>query len=211
MSRARNLIVAMLLATSLSAPAMAGDLGTMGNTFPISERDILEYIAGQIAKAKAAGKLPAMQREFTERVKKRVERPKPVEGLRKTEAPRTWLFDPTITVPQNFKHPDGRVFARAGDRINPLERMPGFDRVMILIDGDDPDQVAFGLRKLKQVGVQRGRLILTNGAPLELMRKNKVQVYFDQEGRISGHFAVRQVPAVIERDGLRMRISEVRP
>ena len=207
----RKMAMALCAATMIASPAAAGDLGTMGYTFPIGERDILDYVAAQIAKAKASGKLPAMQREFTERVKKRVERPKAVEGLRTTEAPRSWLFDPSITVPQDYRHPDGRVFAHAGDRINPLERMPGFDRVMILVNGDDPAQVAFGLKKLKQVGVQRGRLILTNGAPLELMRKNKVQIYFDQEGRITGHFGVRQVPAVIERDGLRMRISEVRP
>lgn len=206
-------LAALSVAVALAAGqgALASDLGVSGTTFAIGERDILEFIAAQLAKAKSLGRLPELQRQFTARVKKRVERPRPVDGLVATSAPRSWLFDPSIIVPQDFKHPDGRVFAKAGDRLNPLDRLPGFDRVMIFVDGDDPAQVEFGFRKLQQVGIQRGRLILTNGAPLELMRKRKVQVYFDQEGRLTGHFGVRQVPAIIEREGSKLRISEVKP
>ncbi|WP_240454427.1 type-F conjugative transfer system protein TraW [Caulobacter sp. 17J65-9] len=201
----------MATAIAAAGAAQAKDLGTIGHTFTIAETDILEYIAAKLRKAQQAGKLDSLQKEFTARVKKRVERPRAVDGLRTTVEPRSWLFDPTIIVPKDFSDPQGRVFARAGERLNPLDRLPGFDRVLIFINGDDPRQVEFAFKKLGQIGERRGRVVLVDGAPLELMRKRKRQVYFDQEGRLSGHFGLRQVPAIVEREGSRLRVSEVKP
>jgi conjugal transfer pilus assembly protein TraW len=206
--RLLSLAAALVVAAS---PVSAEDLGTAGHTFTIAETDILEYIAAKLKAAQAKGKLGALQKEFTERVKKRVERPRPVEGVTTTQTPRSWLFDPTIVVPKDFADQKGRVFARAGDRINPLDRLPGYDRVMVFVNGDDPKQVEFAFKKLQELGEVRTKIILTDGAPLELMRKRKKIVYFDQEGRLTGHFAIRQVPAVVQREGSKLRISEVRP
>jgi conjugal transfer pilus assembly protein TraW len=46
---------------------------------------------------------------------------------------------------------------------------------------------------------------------MELMRRRRVQFYFDQEAKLSTHFGIRQVPARVEKDGDKLRISEVRP
>lgn len=195
---------------ALASPASAGDLGTHGQTFAIGERDILEMIAEQLRRAEASGRMGQLQEEFKRRVQARVERPTPVPGLVRTVEPRSWLFDPSIPVPQDFADQRGRVFARKGQLINPLERLPGFDRVLIFLDGDDPAQVEWGIEQLRASGEQRTRLILTKGAPLELMRRRRVQFYFDQEAKLSTHFGIRQVPARIEKEGNRLRISEVR-
>jgi conjugal transfer pilus assembly protein TraW len=62
---------------------------------------------------------------------------------------------------------------------------------------------------MSKLGEQRTRVILVKGAPLELMRRRKVQVYFDQAGTLSQHFGLTQVPAKIEREGSKLRILEV--
>ena len=193
-----------------ASPALAGDLGTHGQTFDIAERDILEMISEQLKRAEASGRMGQLQDEFKRRVQAKVERPNPVPGLVRTVEPRSWLFDPSIIVPQDFSDHRGRVFARAGQRINPLERLPGFDRVLIFLDGDDAAQVDWAVGQLREGGEHRVRLILTKGAPLELMRRRRVQFYFDQEAKLSTHFGIRQVPARIEKEGNRLRIQEVR-
>jgi len=202
---------AAALLMAAASPALAGDLGTHGQTFDIAERDILEMISEQLKRAEASGRMGQLQDEFKRRVQAKVERPNPVPGLVRTVEPRSWLFDPSIIVPQDFSDHRGRVFARAGQRINPLERLPGFDRILIFLDGDDAAQVDWAVGQLREGGEHRVRLILTKGAPMELMRRRRVQFYFDQEAKLSTHFGIRQVPARVEKDGDKLRISEVRP
>ncbi|MEF9943429.1 MAG: type-F conjugative transfer system protein TraW [Burkholderiaceae bacterium] len=202
---------AVALFMAAASPALAGDLGTHGQTFDIAERDILEMISEQLKRAEASGRMGQLQDEFKRRVQAKVERPNPVPGLVRTVEPRSWLFDPSIIVPQDFSDHRGRVFARAGQRINPLERLPGFDRVLIFLDGDDAAQVDWAVGQLREGGEHRVRLILTKGAPMELMRRRRVQFYFDQEAKLSTHFGIRQVPARVEKDGDKLRISEIRP
>ena len=202
---------AAALFMAAASPALAGDLGTHGQTFDIAERDILEMISEQLKRAEASGRMGQLQDEFKRRVQAKVERPNPVPGLVRTVEPRSWLFDPSIIVPQDFSDHRGRVFARAGQRINPLERLPGFDRILIFLDGDDAAQVDWAVGQLREGGEHRVRLILTKGAPMELMRRRRVQFYFDQEAKLSTRFGIRQVPARVEKDGDKLRISEVRP
>jgi conjugal transfer pilus assembly protein TraW len=199
------------LATLLgfASPTYGRDLGAHGQTFAIGEVDILKTLGDQLRKAEASGDLAKLQADFTKRVKAGVERPVPVPSLVRTQKPRSWLFDPSIIVPKDFADQRGRVFARQGDRINPLDKIPGFDRVLIFIDGDDEAQVDWAIIQMSKLGEQRTRLILVKGAPLELMRRRKVQVYFDQAGTLSRHFGLTQVPAKIEREGSKLLISEV--
>lgn len=204
-------LFSLILASVFGAasPTYGRDLGTHGQTFAIGEVDILETLGDQLRKAQASGKLAKLQADFTSRVKAGVERPVPVPGLVRTVRPRSWLFDPSIIVPKDFADQRGRVFARQGDRINPLDRIPGFDRVLIFIDGDDEPQVDWAISQMSKLGEQRTRVILVKGAPLELMRRRKVQVYFDQAGTLSRHFGLTQIPAKIEREGSKLRILEV--
>jgi conjugal transfer pilus assembly protein TraW len=193
------------------APAQAADLGVRGALFPIVEIDLLDIIGAKLKAAKASGRIDALDKVFAKRAVASVERPAAVPGLITTRQPRTWLYDPTFTVPHDYADQEGRVFARAGTRINPLLRMPDFDRVLVFFDGDDPAQVGYALSTLRRYGAQRTRLILVKGSPVELMRREKTEVFFDQMGLLTDKFRLRQVPAVIVREGELLRISEVKP
>lgn len=203
--------VAAALCVLICGPAAAADLGVHGETSAIVETDVLEMIAGRLKAAQASGKIDRLNREFADRAAKRIQRPEPVASLTRTSEPRSYLFDPSITVPQDFADHEGRVFARAGERINPLARLPGFDKELVFLDGDDPKQVSFALGRLKAKGAHRVYLILTSGAPLELMRRHKTAFYFDQAGSLTQRFGLRQVPAVVAREGMALRVREVTP
>jgi conjugal transfer pilus assembly protein TraW len=204
--------VAVVIASGVGAgSARAEDLGTHGATFAIAEQDILQVIAAKLRLAEAGGRIERMQQEFQRRVRARVERPQAAPGVRTTVEPRSWLFDPSIVVPRDFADHRGRVFARAGSRVNPLQRMPDYDRVMLFIDGDDARQVDWAIGQMREHGEHRTRMVLTKGAPLELMRSRRVQFFFDQEAKLVTHFQIRQVPARITKEGERLRIEELNP
>ena len=68
------------------------------------------------------------------------------------------------------------------------------ERARILLDREG--------RKLK--------LILTGGSWLDLMRRWKHPVYFDQQGHLVEKLRIRQVPALVTQEGRRLRIDEIR-
>ncbi len=194
-----------------AASSPAKDLGAQGALFPVNEADIMAFLAARLQTAKASGKAEQLNRAFAARAKQSLMRPPAVEGLVTTKSPRTWLFDPTYVVPQDIADQNGRVFAHAGQVVNPLQAMPDFDRVYVFIDGDDPRQVALGMAQLRKTGPTRTRVILVKGSPVELMRSEKTPLYFDQAGIMSTRFGLHQVPAVVVREGDKLRISEVAP
>ena len=202
---------AILSVLLLACPAAASELGVRGALFPLAETDVLDLLKARLKAAEASGQVETLNHAFAARARRSIQRPAPVPGLVHTTTPRTWTFDPSIVATKDIADPYGRVFVHAGERINPLQRMPGFDRVMVFIDGDDPAEVAFGLKTLQTYGGLRARVILVKGAPLELMKREKIALYFDQGGALVDRFGLRQVPAIIERAGDLLQISEVRP
>lgn len=205
------IILAAATLSAVAVPAQAKDFGVYGATFRIAETDLLAELLARLKAAEAAGRMASLNRAFAARVKARVNRPPPVAGVVHTTRPRSWLFDPSIRVPRDFADETGRIFAREGDVINPLDRIPDFNRVLIFIDGDDPRQVAFALRRAKRDLSARSYIVLTAGAPVELMRRTRTELYFDQDGTLTARLGVTQVPAVVEREGRALRISEVAP
>lgn len=190
---------------------MANDLGTYGETFDIAETNLLAFMGAKLQAAVKGGRVDALNRQFSATAKRHIEEPAPVAGLQTTETPKTWLFDPSITAPEDLHDAKGNIFVHAGDRINPLDRLPTYDRVMVFLDGRDERQVRLGLDKSKRLGAQRVILILTAGAPVKLMKSSRTGFYYDQQGILTAKFGITHVPAVVERAGNRLKISEVLP
>ncbi len=207
----KRLLVPLLIAAGATLSAQASDLGTYGATFAISETDLLKYLGAKLKTAEAKGQIGMLNRRFAETSQRHIENPPPVAGITRTVKPRSWLFDPSMTVERDLADPQGRIFAHAGDRINPLDQMPTYRRVLVFLDGTDAKEVRFATTKSKALGGDRVMLILTNGAPVELMKGEGLTFYYDQDGLLTRRFAITQVPATVEREGNRLRISEVTP
>jgi conjugal transfer pilus assembly protein TraW len=209
---ARGAAAAAVIGLAIAAfgsSAVAGDLGAYGATFKVREVDLFDMLRAKLAVAQKSGKIEALNKAFVARVRKRLDRPEPVAGLTRAVTQRSWLYDPTFVVPQNFADNKGRVFAHAGDRINPLDRLPSFQRVLVFVDGDDQEQVGFAIRRYR-ANPNQVRIVLTKGAPIQLMQKEKVELYFDQSGTLTQKFGFSHTPAVVEKDGRALRITEVK-
>jgi conjugal transfer pilus assembly protein TraW len=53
------------------------------------------------------------------------------------------------------------------------------------------------------------KLILTGGSYLDLMRRWKLAVFYDQQGHLTTQLGIRHVPALVTQDGKRLRIDEL--
>ena len=188
-----------------AAALQAADLGQHGAVFEIREPDFLQTIHDRLAQKEARGEIEAFRRAQIESAKNYVHRPTPAARLTPAETYLRYEVDLSMTVNRDLSDHRGVVFARAGTVINPLETST-FTRKIILFDGDRPEQVEFALGQGNELDVL---LVLTSGAPLELMRAHGRRFYFDQDGVLSSKFAVQHLPARISRAGLVMQVEEI--
>lgn len=206
MSRAATpLLVAALLIASGKAGAV--DLGTIGPTYEIAEPHLLAFIEQRLREKERSGELQRLAEAARTRGIDTVRQPPPVEGLRTTERPRTFYVDPSFTLDRNITDPQGRLMFAAGTRKNPLE-VVSLSRHLLFFDARDPRQVKHA-RELSGRYAGRIKPILTGGSYLDLMKAWRVPVYYDQSGTLTRRFGIRQVPALVSQDGLRLRIDEL--
>lgn len=191
--------------------AWPNDLGNYGETYPIIEVDLLTLMSNKLHALQASGQLDRVNRTLMARTQEKVEHPAPVAGVTTTEKPASFLYDPTYLIQQDIADEKGRVFAHRGDRINALERLPGFNRTLLFIDARDPRQVKRAVDLHKRLGAEKLVVILTAGAPMELMRKERFQVSYDQSGLLTGQLRISHVPAIVARQGNELKIDEVMP
>lgn len=195
------LTLTILTQIGMASSIYAKDFGIQGHVFPIVEQNILEYIEEKLREVN----LEEFNNKFQEQVKKSVNRPKSVTGIVKAETPNTHYHDPSYVLEDDIFDHEGKLMHARGTKVNPLEHMP-LREVLIFVDGDDEAQVEYALNERRSRG-GFAKIILTNGAPLELSNEHKVWFFFDQAGIFTKKFEITQVPSLVEQDGLRLKVS----
>lgn len=185
----------------------ARDLGTFGATFDIQELDLLQEIEQKLSNLQTTGKLTALQKSWQQQARTSLERPKSVSHIRRTTKPRTFYFDPSITVLEDFKDHKGVVFQKAGTRVNPLATI-SLTKTLLFLDGDDNTQVQWAFQETK-TRKDKSTMILVRGSPLKWMEQTKKRFYFDQNGALVHKLGIQQVPARVSQSGLYLKVEEV--
>lgn len=188
-----------LLSSSLSAK----DLGCHGEVFKIKEESLLEVIKARLLKMQENGSITTYQKQLAEHAKKKALNPDPVKSINKTTTPRVFYYDPTIILPQDLRDHEGRVFARKGDRANPLQITP-LTKWILFIDGEDERQVKWALHQSLT-----SKIILVKGSPLNLEETHSRRFYFDQLGLLTKKLGITQVPAKVSQEGTQLKIEEL--
>jgi len=154
-----------------------------------------------------SGELAKFEQLARARASESVLNPKPVPGLRLSEVPRTYYFDPSFTLDRNILGPRGELLFAAGTRKNPLE-VVSLSRHLLFFDGRDARQVG---RARQLIAFYQGRVkpILVGGSYLDLMKSWRMPVYFDQQGLLTRRLGITQVPALVSQEGMRLRIDEL--
>lgn len=191
---------------SASSDALAADLGVVGRVYPVLESDLIETIRQRLLEKEERGELKALNEAMVANAKRYVRRPPPVAGIGVAQKPREWTFDPSVTVLNDLTDADGRVFARAGQVLEPLKYMR-FTRVLLFINGDDSDQVEWAKEEAK-AAAHYARVILVNGDIQEGYRAFGGPIYFDQLGLLTKRFGIENVPAIVRQVGSEIRVAE---
>ena len=204
-----RVLLLVLFCCSLGAGSVgAVDLGVIGPLHPITEPHLIDEIKSILKRKEETGELARLQKEAQQRAINAIEQPQPVQGLITATAHRVFHFDPSIQVTQSIVDDKGQVIVAAGTIVNPLEHI-GLARPMFFFDARDPRQEAHA-RKLMSTQPSGILPILTGGSYMDLMRRWKTRVYFDQGGEITRRFGIRQVPALVSQEGKRLRIEELK-
>lgn len=198
-------IALMSLIALVPLPAFARDYGQQGTIFRVLEPDLLSSIEQKLKALEASGGIDRMNQELARRTEAKVRRPDPVVGIGRADRLRVWTYDPAVTVDHDILDAKGNVLARKGQRVNPLDFV-GVRQALVFIDGDDPEQVSWALRRFRD---DQAKVVMVKGAPLDAMTRHQRRFYFDQGGYLVGRFAIRAVPAVVEQNGKVMRVSEI--
>lgn len=195
--------------TGMSRPESTRDhnLGTLGPTYPIKEQDFLEEIITILKEKEAKGELERIKKEAIARATESIKNPKVVEGVSTTMVARTRYWDPSIVVEQPIVDDKGKVLVPKGTRRNPLDYIT-WHKSLFFFDGRDAAQVAMARTAVAQLG-QKVRPVMVAGPVIDLMRKMKTQLFFDQQGALVKRFGIKQVPAWVYQEDKRIRIDEV--
>jgi len=205
----RNIRICAILASILVAnSANAKDFGIKGHTHKIVEQPFLQMIDERLQKVDVEKEKKKMQAI----AKDRINNPKPVASVMPAARGRVFYHDPTYSAPEDVYLPCGKLLHRAGTTVNPLEHMQ-LNRRLFFVDAREKKQLNWLKSKLsnplpEQVEPVEDRIILVAGSPLRLQKKLGKTVYFDQQGALSKRFGIMGSPAILEQDGLRLRIEE---
>ncbi|MBK1700216.1 TrbC family F-type conjugative pilus assembly protein [Thiococcus pfennigii] len=185
-----------------------GDLGVRGPVKAVTEPDLIEELKRRLV----ALDLQALREQALARYWSRVG----FEDLPVATEPRTRTIDPTITAPREVRTADGTWLVRAGDTVNPLERLP-FSQRLVVFDASDARQVATARRLGREAGARRVTYLATRlerrlgweglssvedtlDAPVYLLTPD-----------VRARFALERVPAFVEARGDLFRVAEVPP
>ena len=200
----RTALASLVIGCIASQRAMAEAIGP---TYKIIEPDMLKDIERTLKEKEKSGELAKLQEEAIKRSENSIKNPAPVAGLTKTTQPRSFYFDPSIVANQRVTTPDGKVIVEKGQKVNPLNEM-SMTKWLVFFDARDEKQIRKAEALIKQAQ-GNAKPILTAGSYLDLQKRWKKQVYFDQQGTLVKKFGIKQIPAVVYQEGKLLRIDEL--
>jgi conjugal transfer pilus assembly protein TraW len=203
MKRGKGLKIKNILCIICVFPCGAKDLGVIGTTFEIVEKSLLKVIEEKLQDLQVSGKLADYQKDLQERVRQSIDRPQAVEGFQKATTYQSREYDPSFVLNKDIKDHEGNLIATAGTKYNPLD-YHSFGKPFLLIDGYDAAQLKWALS-------QDGKIVLTQGTPLQLTKENKRTFFFDQRGVLVKKLGLSKVPARVSQKDKLLLIEEFNP
>jgi conjugal transfer pilus assembly protein TraW len=201
----RTIIAGMCLA-AIAMTAIAAPKVRLGTVYRIAEQDMLDELQSKLKSMEKDGTLQKLQEQAVSSSIRSINRPAGASLPRAVHA-RQWVHDPTYVVPADIADHQGRVFAYAGDRINPLERGVGLRQPLLFVNTDDPIQLKALPNLVEQL--KSPKVILVAGdwqAASKLLAK---QVFFDQRGTLVKTFGISALPALVRQAGLTLQLDEL--
>lgn len=201
-------MIRFLLAVALFVPLYqvnAKSLGVFGASFPVAEMSLLTLIESRVSDMGRKGELAKINEDFRRRASFHADRPEPAL-LKRALKTTVHYYSPEVRLENTLVNHQGMILYPAGTRVNALEKMPSYNPCWMFFDGDDKAQLKFIRQEMKRC--PSPKLILTRGSVGEAEKALDAVVYFDQNARIIEKIKVGALPAVVTREGNRLKITE---
>ena len=189
-----------------AAYAQAGNLGIYGQTFPIAEKNMLNLIEERLQLFNENGMLKNLENSQVLTVAKRVQRPLPV-ALPTALKTRVHYYTPVVHVAENIADGKGNIIVAKGMSANALATLPSWNPVWLFFNADDEPSLA--LAKELAEKTTHIKLILTGGDMKMAEEYFELPVYFDQGGLITQKLKIKNLPALVTREKLSLKITEI--
>jgi conjugal transfer pilus assembly protein TraW len=188
--------------------AGAESLGLYGNTWEIGERDFLDVMRERVVEFEKSGKFAELKKKAESKVRDRILNPAPIDGIKTamTGTERTYYYDPSFVVEKTITDHQGNIVVPAGRVVSPLHFI-SLSKPLLFIDARDNRQVNYAHEFITKE--PRTKVILVAGSWVELTKKWRTQIYYDQAARIVHKFGIEQVPAVVRQQGELLKIDEI--
>jgi conjugal transfer pilus assembly protein TraW len=182
-----------------------GEMGTMGDVDEIVEIDLLEELKRRMAVIDWKEKQQQAIARFWEQQK--------FEDLPTAQVNRDRTVDLTITAPRDLAAPNGQLIIRAGQTVNPLDKMP-FSLCLKVFDATVPAQVELIQHQSCQ-DKQARVMYLATSLPRQsgwdslqrLETALQAPVYLLTPD-VRSRFQLQHVPAIVEQSGNRLLVRE---
>lgn len=182
----------------------ARDLGAIGPSYGIRERDLIEVIHERLATYRDSGLLDQHRQELTARSRHSLNRPRGVQ-LPRTDTYRERRIDLTFTTKQDITDQKGHVLYPAGTRVNPLHYQ-SLTTILCFADGDDPEQVTWLAATCADP--LRTKLILVRGNYTAIAAQLGRRLYFDQHAHLVQRLDIQALPAIVRQKETALYVEE---
>lgn len=193
----RRLFATMLALLAASA-AHARNLGTVGATYGIAERDALAEIE---QKAKGID----WSRVITRKTIEEYDGPQDRVSLPRAARDRSFSVDMTYTLEMDVPDGKGGVLYPRGYTFNPLDYIT-FTKTLVVLNGNDPEQVKW-FASSEYKGRIDVMLLLTEGLYRSLGKKLDVPLFY-VDSMLIERLQLLAVPSVVRQEGKVMMVHE---
>lgn len=182
-----------------------GNLGRLGDVYDIAEIDLLEEIKRRMAAIDWRQKQQQAIARFWDQQR--------FEVLPVALENRERVIDMTITAPRNLTAPNGQLIVRAGQTVNPLDKMP-FGLCLIVFDATETAQVQWIRQWSCQDKKARVMYLATSVSrqdgwdglkALETSLNSSVYLLTPD---VRSRFQLQHVPSLVEQTGNRLMVHE---
>ena len=204
-NKARFSAVAIAIMGSLTLfpvnGALAVDLGVVGKTYPIVERDASDELKERV---KSVNWQKMLEKNGIERMKKY--KPDTIKSLPRATEDRVRMVSMNYTLEFDITDGKGNIIYPKGYMFNPLDFMT-YTRIIVVINGADRDQVEW-FKKSPYYKKSNVMILITDGNYYDLSGELGQPVYFAHE-KIVSRLQLNHVPSVATQKKRMMEVSEI--
>ena len=195
----RRLLITGLVVVLWTTAVLAKNLGEVGRTWPIAEKDALTEIE---AKARQVEWRKVLERKKVENYQGLPDK----GSLPRAKRDRTFPVDLTYTTSIDVPDGKGGILYPRGYTFNPLDYVT-YPKTLVVINGNDPEQVQW-LAASEYATRLDVMLLLTEGSYQSLAKRVSRPVFY-ADRKIIDRLHLQAVPSVVRQKERLMEVSEI--